>query len=126
VVATKQLEDTLPTDEALMQSRTAATLTLFCVAIVVLSILARPWEWWKVLLVATMVAAFGLVLVVPFAHNYFAIDLPTPSLVWTAVGIGVGAGVVLAVATRIFTLIEVPKREGRADATVLAPGSAPG
>ena len=126
VIATRQLEGTLPTDEALMQARTSATLTLFCVAIVVLSILARPWEWWKALLVAAMVAAFGLVLVVPFLHDYFAIDLPVSSLVRTAVGIGLGAGLVLEIATRAFTLIEHPKREGRADATALASSTTAG
>ena len=89
-------------------------------AIVVLSILAQPWEWWKALLVGAMVAAFLLVLWVPFLHNYFAIDLPEPSLVWTAVGIGVGAGVVLAIATRAFTLVEQPVREGRESAAALA------
>jgi cation-transporting ATPase E len=119
-IARSRLEGTAPTDVALMQARTCATLTLFCVAIVVLSILARPWEWWKALLVAAMVAAFLLVLKVPFLHDYFAIDLPMSSLVWTAVGIGVGAGVVLEVAARVFHLIEHPVREGRADASTLA------
>ena len=125
VIATKQLEGTMATDEALMQSRTSATLTLFCVAIVVLSILARPWAWWKVLLVGSMVAAFLLVLWVPFLHDYFAIDLPTSSLVWTAVGIGLGAGAILEVAARVFKLIEHPKREGRDDASKLARPNAP-
>ncbi len=119
-IVTRQLDGTMPADEALMQSRTAATLTLFCVAMVVLSILARPWAWWKALLVAAMVVAFGLVLVVPFAHDYFAIDLPRTALTWTAVGIGLAGGVVLEVATRAFRLIEHPKREGRAEATSLA------
>jgi cation-transporting ATPase E len=86
----------------------------------VLSILARPWEWWKALLVAAMVVAFVVVLVVPFLHDYFAIELPTSSLTWTAVAIGLAGGAVLEVATRVFTLIDHPKREGRADAMALS------
>jgi cation-transporting ATPase E len=120
VIATRTLEGQFATDEALMQSRTAATLTLFCVAIAVLSILARPWEWWKALLVGAMVAGFLLVLWVPPLHNYFAIDLPEPALVWTAVGIGIGAGILLEIATRVFKLVEHPVREGRDTAAALA------
>ena len=120
VLATRRLETQFPTDEALMQSRTAATLTLFCVAIIVLTILARPWEWWKALLVAAMIVGFLMVLFVPFLHDYFAIDLPEAALSWTAVAIGIGAGVILAIATAVFKLVETPVREGRADAAALA------
>ncbi|MFH8936969.1 cation-translocating P-type ATPase [Streptomyces griseosporeus] len=72
----------------------AATLTLFLISMWVLAIIARPYTWWRVALVAAMGAAFVVVLAVPWLQEFFALKLVGMSMPWTAVGIAVvGAGV---------------------------------
>jgi cation-transporting P-type ATPase E len=55
--------------------RSTATLTLFLAATWVLALAARPYTWWRVALVLSMVAAFTLAATVPFAAHFFALDL---------------------------------------------------
>src|SRR5690606_4307571 len=43
----------------------AAALTLFLVVLWVVAIIARPYTWWRGLLMATMAAGFVLVITVP-------------------------------------------------------------
>ncbi|WP_217171308.1 cation-translocating P-type ATPase [Streptomyces sp. AC512_CC834] len=79
---------------ALDAETSAATLTLFLISMWVLSIVARPYTWWRVLLVAAMGLGFLVVLVVPWLQDFFALKLVGVTMPWTAVGIAVvGAGV---------------------------------
>ncbi|MFJ8083475.1 HAD-IC family P-type ATPase [Streptomyces sp. NPDC096205] len=80
---------------ALDAETSAATLTLFLVSMWVLAIIARPYTWWRVLLVAAMGGAFLLVLVVPWLQEFFALRLVGMEMPWLAVGIAAGAAVVL-------------------------------
>ncbi|QKW10844.1 HAD-IC family P-type ATPase [Streptomyces sp. NA04227] len=73
----------------------AATTTLFLISLWVLAIVARPYTWWRILLVATMGAAFVIVLVVPWLQDFFALRLEGTVMPWTAVGIGLAAGALL-------------------------------
>ncbi|WP_112465448.1 HAD-IC family P-type ATPase [Streptomyces triticisoli] len=73
----------------------AATLTLFLVAMWVLAIVARPYTWWRVALVASMGAVFVLVLLVPTLQRFFALHLVGTAMPWLAVGIAVVAAAVL-------------------------------
>ncbi|MFD5448833.1 HAD-IC family P-type ATPase [Streptomyces sp. NPDC127100] len=78
---------------ALDAETSAATLTLFLVSMWVLAIVARPYTWWRVLLVAAMGLAFLVVLVVPWLQDFFALKLVGVTMPWTAVGVAVaGAG----------------------------------
>ncbi|MFJ6216948.1 HAD-IC family P-type ATPase [Streptomyces sp. NPDC092296] len=52
-----------------------ATLTLFLVALWVLAIVARPYTWWRVVLILTMAAGFALVLTVPWLSDFFQLSL---------------------------------------------------
>ncbi|MER6104165.1 HAD-IC family P-type ATPase [Streptomyces sp. NPDC001832] len=79
----------------------AATLTLFLVSMWVLAIIARPYTWWRVCLVATMGLAFLIVLVVPWLQNFFALKLVGATMPWTAVGIAVVAAACLEFAWRL-------------------------
>ncbi|MFI6447955.1 cation-translocating P-type ATPase [Kitasatospora sp. NPDC050543] len=74
-----------------------ATLTLFLVAIWVLAIVARPYNWWRLLLIATMCGAFTLVLTVPWLSDFFQLSLAGVRDAWGAVGIAVVAGIVLEI-----------------------------
>ncbi|MGA4971981.1 cation-translocating P-type ATPase [Streptomyces pseudogriseolus] len=73
----------------------AATLTLFLISIWVLAIIARPYTWWRVALVAAMAGAFLLVLAVPWLQDFFALRLVGMTMPWIAVGIAAVTAVVL-------------------------------
>ena len=72
-----------------------ATLTLFLVSMWVLAIVARPYTWWRIALVAAMGVAFVCVLAVPGLQHFFALKLVGTAMPWLAVGIAVVAAVVL-------------------------------
>ncbi|MEV6553361.1 cation-translocating P-type ATPase [Streptomyces sp. NPDC051597] len=78
----------------------AATLTLFLVSMWVLAIIARPYTWWRIALVASMGAAFLLVLAVPWLQTFFALRLVGTVLPWAAVGVAVVGAVGLEGAWR--------------------------
>ncbi|TXS30251.1 HAD family hydrolase [Streptomyces sp. ms191] len=85
---------------ALDAETSAATLTLFLVSMWVLAIIARPYTWWRIVLVASMGGAFLLVLVVPWLQDFFALKLVGTTMPWTAVAIAAAGGVVLEFAWR--------------------------
>ncbi|MFI9171870.1 HAD-IC family P-type ATPase [Streptomyces lincolnensis] len=80
---------------ALDAETSAATLTLFLISMWVLAIIARPYTWWRIALVATMGLGFLLVLVVPWLQEFFALKLVGVTMPWIAVGIAVAAAAVL-------------------------------
>ena len=82
-------------DTDLTADTSVATLTLFLVAIWVLAIVARPYSWWRVVLIAGMGAAFALVLTVPFLSNFFQLKLVGTRDPWTGVAIAIAAGLLL-------------------------------
>lgn len=86
--------------QALAAETSAATLTLFLTAMWVLAIIARPYTWWRIGLVATMAAGFVVVLVTPWLQRFFDLRLVGTTLPWTAVGVAVVAAVLLEVAWR--------------------------
>ncbi|MEU2550723.1 HAD-IC family P-type ATPase [Streptomyces sp. NPDC013313] len=73
----------------------AATLTLFLVSMWILAIIARPYTWWRIILVAAMGAAFLLVLVVPALQDFFALRLVGVAVPWTAVAVSAVAAAAL-------------------------------
>ncbi|MEU6542923.1 HAD-IC family P-type ATPase [Streptomyces sp. NPDC046859] len=81
--------------DSLPAETSAATLTLFLVSIWVLAIIARPYTWWRIALVAAMGFAFLLVLVVPLLQEFFALRLVGMTLPWVAVGIAAVAAAAL-------------------------------
>ncbi|MGW6564384.1 HAD-IC family P-type ATPase [Streptomyces sp. NPDC054975] len=85
---------------ALDAETSAATLTLFLVSMWVLAIVARPYTWWRIALVATMGGAFLLVLVVPWLQDFFALKLVGVTMPWTAVAIAATGAALLEVAWR--------------------------
>ncbi|WP_329367036.1 cation-translocating P-type ATPase [Streptomyces sp. NBC_01483] len=73
----------------------AATLTLFLISMWVLAIIARPYTWWRIALVASMGLAFLVVLIVPWLQHFFALKLVGVQMPWIAVGISVVAAATL-------------------------------
>ncbi|OON72354.1 magnesium-transporting ATPase [Streptomyces tsukubensis] len=80
---------------SLAAETSAATLTLFLISMWVLAIVARPYTWWRVLLVAAMGFAFVLVLAVPWLQHFFALKLVGATMPWTAVLVAAVASAVL-------------------------------
>ncbi|MDQ0812760.1 cation-transporting ATPase E [Streptomyces sp. B3I7] len=85
---------------SLQAETSAATLTLFLISLWVLAIVARPYTWWRVVLVAAMGAAFLVVLVVPGLQVFFALRLVGLWMPWVAVGIAALASAVLELGWR--------------------------
>ncbi|QGV79955.1 HAD-IC family P-type ATPase [Streptomyces ficellus] len=86
--------------DALGAETSAATLTLFLVSMWVLAIVARPYTWWRIALVATMAGAFVLVLAVPWLQDFFALRLVGTTIPWLAVGIAAAGAALVELAWR--------------------------
>jgi cation-transporting ATPase E len=54
----------------------------------VLAIIARPYTWWRICLVAAL-GVFLLVLAVPWLQDFFALKLIGVTMPWVSVGIAV-------------------------------------
>ncbi|MFF5101591.1 HAD-IC family P-type ATPase [Streptomyces sp. NPDC000134] len=80
---------------ALDAETSAATLTLFLISLWILAIIARPYTWWRIALVAAMGAGFLLVLAVPWLQDFFALKLVGTTMPWAAVAIAAVAAAAL-------------------------------
>ncbi|WP_435591896.1 HAD-IC family P-type ATPase [Nocardia sp. bgisy118] len=74
------------------QAGTTALITLIMIAMWVLAIVARPYVWWKVVLIVASMAAYVVLFTVPFTREFFKLDpsneaLTTAAFVCGAVGI---------------------------------------
>ncbi len=79
------------------QASTSALITLLVVAVWVLAVVARPYSWWRVALVALSGGAYVVIFSIPLAREQFRLDPSNIALTLTALGIGmVGAAVVEA------------------------------
>ena len=72
-----------------IQASTSALITLLVVAVWVLAVVARPYTWWRVVLVALSGAAYLAIFSVPLIRNLFMLDPANIVLTATALGIGV-------------------------------------
>ncbi|HLM18994.1 MAG TPA: HAD-IC family P-type ATPase [Acidimicrobiia bacterium] len=91
----------LPTREV----RTTSALVLIAVALWVLVIQARPFNWWKTLLVASMVGAVFLILVIPPLRDFYAVQLPPADVLGEAAIVAAVAIVLLEVGWRFSRVI---------------------
>jgi cation-transporting P-type ATPase E len=79
------------------QASTSALITLLVVAIWVLAVVARPYTWWRVLLVALSAGAYVVIFSIPLAREQFMLDPSNITLTVAALGIGLsGAAIVEA------------------------------
>ena len=76
------------------QRSTLALVVLFIVNFWLLGVLARPWNWWKILTIVTMVAVAFCALFFPGTRDFFELSLPVGE--WPLVLLigGCGAAVV--------------------------------
>ena len=73
------------------QASTSALITLLIGAIWVLAVVARPYEWWRIALVATSAVAYLVIFALPLAREKFMLDPSNAALTSTAVLIGLAA-----------------------------------
>ena len=88
-IARRHEEVTLP------EARTVATFTLLGVGLVILVVISRPLRPWKIGLAAAMGGSYLIVMVWPWARNFFELDIP-PAWMWIptiAAVVIAGAGV---------------------------------
>ncbi|AFM19084.1 P-type ATPase, translocating [Mycolicibacterium chubuense NBB4] len=77
------------------QASTAALITLLISAIWVLAVVARPYQWWRVALVAVSALAYVVIFSLPPLRKLFLLDPSNLELSSMALGLGLlGAGVV--------------------------------
>ncbi|MFC7327242.1 HAD-IC family P-type ATPase [Marinactinospora rubrisoli] len=77
--------------------RTAPVITLCATTLWVLLLVARPYVWWKVVLVAGMAGTLLTVLLTPAGRSFFALDVSDPATVTTALVVAAGAAVLITV-----------------------------
>ncbi|MDE0605420.1 MAG: HAD-IC family P-type ATPase [bacterium] len=85
-----------PYEEVLKEARTVATFTLLGVGLVILVVISRPLRPWKIGLAAAMGGSYLIVMVWPWARNFFELDVP-PAWMWIptiAAVVIAGSGVV--------------------------------
>ena len=81
----------------LAADRTTAVITLAAVALWVLALVARPYTWWRITLVAAMAAGFLLVLALPWARTFFGLRPYDPATDLIALAIAGCAAAALTV-----------------------------
>jgi cation-transporting ATPase E len=91
-----RFEEDLPLREA----RTTAALVLVAVGLWVLVLLARPFNWWKALLVGSMAGCVGLILLIEPLRDFYALELPDAQVLGVAALIAVTAMALLEVGWR--------------------------
>ena len=80
------------------RASTAALITLLIGALWVLAVVARPYQWWRIALVAVSFVAYLVIFSVPLAREKFMLDASDPAMTTTAVLLGVAAAAAIEVA----------------------------
>jgi cation-transporting ATPase E len=70
------------------QASTAALITLLVTMVWVLAVVARPYEWWRVALVALSGLAYVVIFSIPVAQKTFMLD--SSNIALTSLGLGIG------------------------------------
>jgi cation-transporting P-type ATPase E len=77
------------------QASTAALITLLVSSVWVLAVVARPYEWWRIALVAVSGVAYVVIFSIPLAQKTFMLDPSNVAITSVALGIGlIGAAAI--------------------------------
>ncbi|MCM3895651.1 HAD-IC family P-type ATPase [Gordonia sputi] len=109
------------------QAATATLITLIAIAVYVLAVVARPYTWWKVLLIAVSAGAYVLIFSWPFTQHMFKLDssnwqMNSVAFVSAAVGI-VAVEIMSRVGPRIVAKQEAARMEAEEVAAAGLAGS---
>ncbi|OZC76803.1 magnesium-transporting ATPase [Rhodococcus sp. 06-418-5] len=92
------------TETQVTQASTTALITLIMIALWVLAVVARPYNWWKIVLLGGSVGGYLLLFAIPFCRTFFKLDPSNVGATTSALIIG-GIGI---------ALVEVAHRFGSA------------
>ncbi len=81
--------------EQLTQASTGALITLLIGALWVLAVVARPYQWWRIALVAVSAAAYVVIFALPLAREKFMLDPSNVAVTTTAIAIGLLAAALI-------------------------------
>jgi cation-transporting P-type ATPase E len=84
-----------------LQASTAATMTLILMALWLLAILARPWNWWRLTLVCAMALGAVLAVAVPFVREFFDLEWPTGETMRLVLLVGVPGAALIELVYRL-------------------------
>ncbi|WP_227982969.1 cation-translocating P-type ATPase [Nocardia spumae] len=94
LIAYWSADQSLDEEARSVQTGTTALITLLVIAVWVLAIVARPWNWWKILLIAGSIAGYLILFTVPFTRHFFKLDPSNATLTGAAFVCG-AIGIVL-------------------------------
>lgn len=80
------------------QASTTALITLLVASVWVLAVVARPYEWWRIALVAVSALAYVVIFSIPLAQETFLLDPSNIALTSMGLAIGGGAAVIIEAA----------------------------
>ncbi len=86
-----------PQGNEAVQASTAALLALIIASTWVLAVVARPYEWWKLLLVLLPLLGYGLIFTLDFTQNFFMLDSSNTSMMSFATVAGLIAAALIEV-----------------------------
>ena len=111
------------------QASTAALITLLIGALWVLATVARPYQWWRIALVAGSFVAYVAIFALPITRENFSLDPSNAIATGEAIALGLlAAGLIEALWWIQGRILGEPRRVWRHDAGVarLAQGQLPG
>ncbi|OLT37529.1 magnesium-transporting ATPase [Rhodococcus sp. CUA-806] len=76
------------TETQVTQASTTALITLIVIAVWVLALVARPYVWWKIALIAGSVLGYLVLFTIPFCRTFFKLDPSNVALTTTAFVVG--------------------------------------
>ncbi|MGC5255275.1 HAD-IC family P-type ATPase [Gordonia sp. DT218] len=98
------------------QAATATLMTLIAVALYVLAVVARPYNWWKAILLGVSVGAYVLIFLWPWTQDLFKLDTSNAQMMSVAaVSAAVGIAAV-EVVSRMVPRVVAARDQRRADA----------
>ena len=74
----------------LVQQRTAATIVTLALSLYVLTLVALPLTWRRILLIAGVLAGFVALFPLPFVRHFYALELPHGMLGVSLLSVGIG------------------------------------
>ena len=78
-------------------------VALIVMGLWVLGIVARPLNWWKVVLLCSCVAAYLLIFTVPFIRELLLLEIGDTELIVTGLLVGAGGAVIIEIVHRVLS-----------------------